>query len=645
VRRAGNPYLAELVASELAHGAVEGVAGAEARRLGRLGGAEMAVASAAAVADGAVSFAQLRGVIALDGRVLQSALRGLELERVLRTAPAAEVGDVVYDFYHARLRRAAYAQVEPDARRALHRGFATWLEAAARPAREAIAHHWEQAGEPTRAAPWAIAAADAAMDQLAFEHAARWYERALALGQPLDQARHAAERAAEALLWSGAFAIAADRCRELAAHRAGVDRERWLLRAAEAEIKLGELGPGLALIDRILAPRGLSWSDRRLRGAARTAAVAVRLVTSRRARRPRGDGEDQVLADAYRVVASFVSTPRPIEAFEYVLRSVALARRRGDRGAESTGLAMIAAYVAAGTLGRFGHRMIERSLDLAARSPDPYARMASQAIAVIPAMLGGRWAAMRRAHQAGVRLCDELGLTRSWEASFLRSYRVLGELYAGELDDAVTLAGDALGRPADLFTRAMIGSSRGRALAAAGRTAESARHLAELRGDPAAARGLPRMFRYALEGELALASAAWRDAIAIADEMARGARAEWLSILPAVTVMRDVIAATGELGAGGAAAARRARHLARRIGRRGRASFYAPVALRLEAQAVAALGDRARAHVLLGEAARLAEDRGGVVERAAIAALRTGAPPPERLRAAVAASTAGAVSA
>jgi hypothetical protein len=263
--------------------------------------------------------------------------------------------------------------------------------------------------------------------------------------------------------------------------------------------------------------------------------------------------------------------------------------------------------------------------------------MVSHAVAVIPAMLRGQWDAMRAAYQLGEQLCCELGLERSWEASFLHSYLALGELYAGELDRAVDVAAEQLARTDDLFSRALIGSSRGRALAAVGRLDEAGRHLAELERDPAAAMGLPRMFRLALEGELALAAGAWRDAVAIAAHMDTVARAEWLSLLPAVTVMRDQIAATGELALGNV---RRARELARRIGRRGPSSFYAPIALRLEAQA---LGDTPRGRRLLDEAARLAVIRGGAVERAAIAALRTGEAPPARLRAAVTSATAGAI--
>jgi serine/threonine protein kinase len=633
---AGNPYLAELVATELAAdgGAPDDVEGAEARRIQRLPSDELAVAEAASAAGGTVSFGQLRHVTALDGPVLQSALRALELERVLRTASGA-AGDVVYDFYHHRLRRAAYQLVADEPRKDLHRRFAGWHEVRVEPQREALAHHWELAGEPARAAPWALAAADAATDQLAFDHAARWYQRAIELGLPARDAARARERAAQVLLWSGAFAAAADRCRELAGARTGADRDRWLLKAAEAEIKLGELAPGLALIDRILAPRGQSWTERRLVGVARTAWAAARLMLPRRGRH--GGEADAVMADAYRVVASFLSTPRPVEAFEYVLRSIELARSRGDVAGEGTGLAIVAGYLAAGTLGRFGDAIIHRAAALSEASGDPYARMVSAASAAILATSRGRWDEMRAAQERGERICKELGLERSWEASFLRSYRALGELYAGDLGRALELADSLYERAPDLFTRAMIGSFQGRALAAAGRTAEAAERLGALVGDPAAARGLPRMYRYALEGELALATGRWRDAIAVAAEMGGAARAEWLWLLPAVAVMRDVIAATGELGGG---SPRRARALARRIGMRGGASFYAPTALRLEAQAERALGDDRRADELLDRAEAAAARRGGAIERAAIAALRGAAPPPV-LRAAVGWVTAG----
>jgi hypothetical protein len=579
---AGNPYVAELVASELAApGAADAaVVGAEARRIARLDAPEQLVAAAAATAGDTASFAQLRAATELAGPALQSALRGLELERVLRVAPGERGGDVVYDFYHHRLRRAAYDELDADARRTLHRRLAGWYEEVTlKPDREALAHHWEHAGEPDTAAPWALLAADAAMDKLAFDHAARWYQRALDLGVAEPEARRARERAAEALLWSGAFASAAVRCRNLADESHETERERWLLRAAEAEIKLGEVGPGLALIDRILGPRGIRRDDRLLVGLARTAAAAARLILPRRRGAHAGD---ESLAGAYRVVASFLSTPRPVQAFEYVLRSIDLARRRGDLAAESVGLAQVAAYLSAGTLGRLGDGAYRKASALSQASGDPYARMVTRAVGVVTGMLRGRWDEMRAAYREGERLADELGLARSWEASFLHSYLALGELYAGELQRAIDVATAQLLRTDDLFSRALIGSSRGRALAAAGRTAEAGRQHAELSRDPATAMGLPRMFCLALEGELALAHRDFRGALAVATRMDGYARAEWLTLLPAVTVMRDLIAAQAELGLGHHA---RARTLARRIARKGRHSFYLPIAQRLEQEA------------------------------------------------------------
>ena len=113
--------------------------------------------------------------------------------------------------------------------------------------------------------------------------------------------------------------------------------------------------------------------------------------------------------------------------------------------------------------------------------------------------------------------------------------------------------------------------------------------------------------------------------------------------------MVESILATAELGLaverGERTAATRARATARRLHRRGPASFYAATALRLWAQAEAALGDRARAATLLARAATAAAKRGSQIDRLAIAALADGAAAiaPGPLAATVAWSTGGAI--
>ena len=88
--------------------------------------------------------------------------------------------------------------------------------------------------------------------------------------------------------------------------------------------------------------------------------------------------------------------------------------------------------------------------------------------------------------------------------------------------------------------------------------------------------------------------------------------------------MLEVVLSTAELGlaaTGDRAAAARARTIARHLYGRGKSSFYAATALRLWSQAEALLGDTAASQHILARAAIVADERGGKVDRLAIAAL------------------------
>lgn len=633
---AGSPYLADLIGRELAADDVDDPADAERRRFARLGAAERAVAEIAALAAGSIGFEELRALAELPSEKLVSALRGLEDQRIVRTMPSPS-GDPVYAFYHQRLRDAAHGGLSGDARRAIHRRFATWFERVGA-APDRLAYHWREAGDAARGARWAIAAAEAARTQLAWGLAADWYERALALGAPDPIAARAGR--ADALFLAGKLASAAHELERLASEVR--DGDGWRVRAAEAYIKLGEIDRGLAILDGVLVHRGHPRALGRAGSALRAAGVAARWLVPIA---PRREPADDVLAAAYRVIASFLSTPYPIEAFEYVLRGVALAERRGDLAAHGMGLAMVGAYLAAGTLGRFGDRAIARADGLATASGARYPRMVVAGCRGILAMLRGDWLAMRRTHEDGERVCRELGLERSWEASFLRSYWALGELYAGEPRRALALLEGLADASDDLFVRALIGSYRGRALVALGELDAAGELARRLDDAPAARFGLASIYRQVLGGELALAHHDWPRAAAIAGELARTARAQWLTTMPAVSAMIDLLAATAELGravGGDRVAAGRVRKIARRLYRRGGASFYASTALRLGAQAAALLGDRAGATAALAAAAD-ASARGGKIDRLAVAALRGEAIGDDPLAAAVGWATGGAV--
>ncbi len=636
---AGSPYLAELIGRELDEAEVSDPRDAELRRLDRLTAPERSVAEITALAGGTASFEQLRALAELPSGKLQSVLRGLEDARVVRATPSV-TGDPVYVFYHQRLRETLTTAMSEDGRRALHQRFAGWFEATTSDAGQ-LAYHWQEAGQPTRAAHWSIVAGQAAQAQLAWGIASDWYARAIALGTDTSTVRG---QLAQCLFLAGKLSAAADEFLTLARTDATAtqpDGDRWRVRAAEAYLKLGELDRGLGLLDEVLARRGVRRASNRATAVVRAVAVTARWLSPLPVRLRR---VDDVLASAYRVIASFLSTPYPIESLEYVLRGVALAESSGDRAAHAMGMAMLSAYVATGSLGRFGDRAIANAQQLSVQSGAPYPHMVAAGATGMLATLRGNWAGMRCAHTEAQSICKRLGLERSWEASFLRTYWALGELYAGEPPRAGELLAGLTDTSEDLWTRAMLGSCRGRVLVLAGDLAGARIVAGELALTPAARQGMSSIYRQVFLGELALAERDWQRARLVGDDLAKSARAQWLSTMPAISAMVDVITSTADLGlaaAGDRAAATSALATAKQLYRRGRSSFYAATALRIWGQAEALLGARDASRATLERAASVAAERGGKVDRLAIRALRGGRIDPGPLGSAVSWSTGG----
>src|SRR5262249_55600229 len=150
----------------------------------------------------------------------------------------------------------------------------------------------------------------------------------------------------------------------------------------------------------------------------------------------------------------------------------------------------------------------------------------------------------------------------------------------------------------------------------------------ELDRDRARRQGMAEIYRQVFAGELALAEANWSRARDIGLALAARARSQWLSAMPAISAMIDVVTATADVGLAVActgsdrrAAAARAKATARRLYRRGRASFYAATALRLWAQAERLLDRDSASRTLLERAAGVAAVRGGKLDRLAIDAL------------------------
>ncbi len=621
-RAAGNPLLAELFCAELTRPQrPTSNADPALQRITRLEKADRQVAEYVAVAGTPVSFAQLRAVSMLALIILHLVLCALEFERFVRLVPSSQ-GETSYMFAHQRLRNATYDAVEPRALQHAHAAFAAWFEAVplGDGVAEACATHWDLAAQPARALTWALQAAERAMTQLSFAHARSWFARAAALGPTPQVAQQIRIGQANSTELSGDLAGASTIFREIAEHTTR-DRDAWLLRAAEADLKRGALDVGMATIQELLHARNLR--------TATTKSQALRngvVLLGRQVLRPHAPQavahDDELLGRIYRVVASYLSTPRPIEAFEFLARLMTSNEAIVDPRIHSLSKAMWAGYLAAGSQGMFGGRAIREAVDLADACNDPYAKMVAASAEGILLVLQGRWDAMRTSFRRGEAVYVQLGLNFSWEASFVRTYWALGETLAGEPERALALLDGLEDRTDDLVARTMARTFRGRALVCAGRLAQAQQIASAMQREPCAALGVAALYQELLYAELALANATWDAALAHLEVFTTTAKKLGVWLLPALRALCEQAQAEAFLGKAQQATgwqrfwlSTQAHAHASVLYASGPQSCYAPIALRIMAAAEFVRGHLRRGELTLGLARRVAAKRGSPMEQ------------------------------
>jgi tetratricopeptide (TPR) repeat protein len=117
---------------------------------------------------------------------IDEALRVLEARDFIRHDPSSDLsGDAQFSFKHMLIREVAYTTVPRAVRRERHAAVASYVESSIEGASETLpailAHHWREAGEPARAIPHLLTAADAARRGWAKAAAVDLYRRALEL--------------------------------------------------------------------------------------------------------------------------------------------------------------------------------------------------------------------------------------------------------------------------------------------------------------------------------------------------------------------------------------------------------------------------------------------------------------------------------
>ena len=161
--------------------------------------------------------------------------------------------------YHDRVRDAVMSRLSADERALHHRQLAEALETAETRDVDALALHWFGAGDASKGTSYALLAAEQALAAVAFETAARHFERALSSGT-LDEAtrRPVLVKLGEALAHAGRGAEAAKAYLEAAAASppdVALDLRR---RAAEELLTAGRLDDGEVVLRDVLRAVGIT---------------------------------------------------------------------------------------------------------------------------------------------------------------------------------------------------------------------------------------------------------------------------------------------------------------------------------------------------------------------------------------------------
>jgi tetratricopeptide (TPR) repeat protein len=217
-----------------------------------------------------------RGVLDAAGVAgdVDAALHVLEARDLVRRDASSQLaGDVQYTFKHMLIREVAYATVPRAARRERHAAVAQYIEdvLAAASLPTILAYHWREAGEPAKAVPYLLAAAETARRSWAKDALLELYTRALELTEDERLRRHIRLQRAQALVELLDRPRAAEELAELTPELEGTERLEALIWRGIAEVWSEHDEQALAVAD-----EAVELAERIGDAAAKAAALALR---------------------------------------------------------------------------------------------------------------------------------------------------------------------------------------------------------------------------------------------------------------------------------------------------------------------------------------------------------------------------------
>jgi len=372
------------------------------------------------------------------------------------------------DSYHDRVREAIVQRLPEEQRVGLHRALATALEASARADPEALAVHFERAGDRDKAAHYAAVAAVAAAEALAFDRAAKLFRTALEQRPPGGEAeRDLRVRLAEALANSGRCLEAAREYQRAAAgahERQVLDLERH---AAFHYTVSGHAAEGREAFRSVLGFLGIAPPSTPRRALAHFLWSRARLKLRGLRFRPRDPSEvapaDLLRIDTLRSVAVGISMFDPVLGRDFQTRSTIDSLRAGEPGRIALALAWEAVHSACDGVParRQTARYLSTAREVADRTGQPHplgmAAMAEGGVA----FLEGRFREGVRRSDDAEKILRERCTGVTWELDTAHNFMLWSLLFSGDLAAlrrrSAVLLQEARAR-GDLYAEATIGT-------------------------------------------------------------------------------------------------------------------------------------------------------------------------------------------
>jgi signal transduction histidine kinase len=396
-----------------------------------------------------------------------AALGGVDPVDVARSVREASRRHLVWtthtdrcSFVHDKIREALLHRLDPEERRRLHDRTATVLEERNPTRFFDLAFHFDAAGQPERALPYALAAADEARAQQSLELAEQQY-RIAQRGAGADDARqrHIAQELGRVLMLRGRYDEAAV---ELAEARRLADQPDTIARIdgilGELAFKRGDMVESSAALERAVRALGqrmptrgwvlhVAWEV--LVQAAHTLHLAG---TRRRSADDAAVGRDLLAARLYSRLAHTYWFQKGSLATLYVhLRGLNLTERHPVSAERAQAYSEHAPVMSLLPWYRRGIEYAERSHAIRAELGDLYGQGQSRHFHGLVLYAATRWQESGERCREAVRLLDRTG--DRWEANTARwhigyaAYRQGDLASAAEVGEAVWRSGLELGDP------------------------------------------------------------------------------------------------------------------------------------------------------------------------------------------------------